>query len=83
MANFKVTFKKIEAGQYNLLLNGEVLITVVKGSYNWTVHNQTDAFVSFYNKLDRYHDWMVDNQSYYTKSELKECFQCAANSLND
>lgn len=78
----KVTFKKIEAGKYNLLLNGESLATVRKGTYTWNVYNQTDAFVNFHNKLDRYHDWMVEGQEYDTKAELKECFQCAANSLN-
>jgi len=78
----KATFKKIEAGKYNLLLNGEVLATVSKGSYTWNVYNQTEAFTSFYDKLDRYHNWMVEGQSYDTKAELKECFQAAANSLN-
>ncbi len=78
----KVAFKKIEAGTYNLLLNGEVLATTTKGTYNWSVYNQTDAFVNFYDKLDRYHNWMVEGQSYDTKAELKECFQTAANSLN-
>lgn len=78
----KATFKKIEAGKYNLLLNGEVLATVSKGTYTWSVYNQTEAFTSFYEKLDRYHNWMIEGQSYDTKAELKECFQCAANSLN-
>ena len=78
----KIAFKKIEAGAYNLLLNGEVLATTRKGTYTWSVYNQTDAFENFYNKLDRYHNWMVEGQSYDTKAELKECFQTAANSLN-
>lgn len=78
----QVTFKKIEAGKYNLLLNGEVLATVSKGSYTWNLCNETDAFTSFYDRLDRYHNWMVESQSYDTKAELKECFQSAANSLN-
>ena len=78
----KVTFKKIESAKYNLLLNGEVLATISKGSYTWDLYKETDAFTKFYEKLDRHHNWMVEGQSYDTKSEIKECFQCAANSLN-
>lgn len=78
-----ITFKKVESGKYNLLLNGEVLATTSKGTYTWSVYDQTDAFINFYDKLDRYHNWMVEGSSYDTKTELKECFQSAANSLND
>jgi len=82
MQSNKVTFKKIEAGNYNLLLNGEVLLTVIKGSYVWDVEDHTDAFTEFHNKLDRYNDWMVEGHTYNTKAELKVCFQSAADSLN-
>jgi len=78
----QVSFKKVKSGQYKLLLNGAELITISKGTYNWYVCNETDAFTDFYNKLDRYHNWMVESQSYDTKAELKECFQFAANSIS-
>jgi len=78
----QVSFKKVELGKYKLFLNGVELITISKGTYNWDVSNETDAFTDFYNNLDRYHNWMVESQSYDTKAELKECFQCAANSIS-
>lgn len=76
-----ITFNKIQAGKYQVCMNGLELVTIVRGSYNWTVYNQTAAFVAFYDKLDRYNDWLLDAQTYATKSELKMAYQYAANSI--
>jgi hypothetical protein len=78
----KVSFKKIESGKYKLMLNGAEMLTISKGSYTWMVYGQTDAFVEFYDKLDRYSNGMVDSLSYSTKNEAKACFEFAANSIS-
>ena len=78
----QVIFKKIESGKYKLLLNGAELITISKGSYTWSVSAQTDAFVELYDKLDRYNNWMIEGDNYLTKSEVKACFENAANSIS-
>jgi len=76
-----IVFKKIEAGKYKVYLNGLEFVTIKKGSYNWMVYGQTDAFVDFYEKLDRYNNIFLDADTYATKSEIKECYQCAVNSI--
>ena len=64
------------------MLNGVEMMTISKGSYTWSVYAQTDAFVEFYEKLDRHNNWMVESDNYLTKSDIKVCFQSAANSIN-
>ena len=76
-----ITFNKIQSGEYKVYLNGLELATIKKGSYTWTVYGQTDAFVNFYEKLDRYNNIFLESNTYTTKSEIKASYQSAANSI--
>jgi hypothetical protein len=78
MTNFKVTFKKVEAGYYKLFLNGVEMLQYEKGMYSWYVTGgkETDAYWEFLSTVPRHSKWLVDTEgTYFTKSEIKQCWE--------
>lgn len=78
MKEFKITFKKVEAGYYKLFLNGVEMLQCEKGLYAWyyTGATATDEYYKFLESVPRNHKWLIDTEgTYFTKSEIKQCWE--------
>lgn len=78
MKQFKVTFKKVEAGYYKLFLNGVEMLQYEKGLYAWHYSGATatNEYWKFLESVPRNHSWLIDTEgTYFTKSEIKQCWE--------
>ena len=83
MANFKVTFKKVEAGTYKLLLDGVEMVEYTKGTYTWYATNATQAYDDIFWSFPRHARILIETEGdYFTKAEIKNCWESALEQLN-
>ena len=85
MANFKVTFKKVEAGYYKLFLNGVEMLQYEKGMYTWyySWNTATDEYYELIERLPSHAQILIETEGdYITKSEIKVCWEAALKFLN-
>ena len=83
MANFKVTFKKVEAGTYKLFLNGVEMVEYTKGLYNWYADRTTQAYADIIWDFPRHARILIEAEgTYFTKSEIKKCWEAALEQLS-
>lgn len=82
----EITFKKIEAGHYQLFLNGVPMVQYERGYRTWWVSSftGTDAYINLLNSMHRDIKWLIDMQGdYLTKAEIKKCWESAIRLMNE
>ena len=83
MANFKVTFKKVQAGTYKLFVNGVEMVEYEKGMTAWYANGTTKAYADVIWEFPRHARNLIGSDgSYFTKSEIKQCWESALKFLN-
>lgn len=79
----KVTFKKVEAGTYKLFLNGVEMVEYTKGLYSWYAAESTQEYADIFWDFPRHARFLIETDgTYFTKSEIKQCWESAIEQLN-
>jgi len=83
MKNSKVTFKKVEAGTYKLFLNGVEMAEYSKGLHAWYADRTTQAYADIIWDFPRHARILIEEEgTYFTKSEIKKCWEAALEQLS-
>lgn len=83
MKNSKVTFKKVEAGTYKLFLDGVEMVQYEKGMYSWYASESTQEYADIFWDFPRHARMLIETEgTYFTKSEIKQCWESALEQLS-
>lgn len=83
--NNAITFKKVDAGNYKLLLNGVEMAQYERGYKTWCIvaFSGTNAYREVLNSMDYKFKWLIDSDGHYlTKAEIKKCWESAIKFMN-
>lgn len=79
----RITFKKVEAGTYKLFLDGVEIVEYTKGTYSWYATNETQAYADIFWSFPRHARILIETEgSYFTKAEIKKCWESALEHRN-